>query len=116
LVLLAPALPEDVRLRICEHRDLPRSPLQGNPVGILLLWRSGSPEDSDPFALRVLVGGGKSSENFLIVDGQQRVLSLLLLLNGWHVKVGDMEYSRQPISFNPTKYVLEAGRRGLDLS
>jgi len=89
---------------------------KGNPVGILLLWRSKNPENSDPFALKVLVGEGKSSENFLIVDGQQRVLSLLLLLNGWHVKVGDMEYTRQPISFNPTKFVLEVGRRGLDLS
>ncbi len=27
-----------------------------------------------------------------------------------------MEYTRQPISFNPTKYVLEVGKRGLDLS
>jgi len=89
---------------------------KGNPVGILLLWRSKNPEDSDPFALRVLVGEGKSSENFLIVDGQQRILSLLLLLNGWHVKVGDMKYSREQISFNPTKYVLEVGKRGLDLS
>jgi hypothetical protein len=89
--------------------------LKGNPVGILLLWRSGSPENLDPFALRVLVGEDKSSENFLIVDGQQRILSLLLLLNGWRVKVGDIEYSRQPISFNPTKF-LEVGRRGLDLS
>jgi len=90
--------------------------LNGNPVGILPLWRSKNPEDSDPFALRVLVGEGKSSENYLIVDGQQRVLSLLLLLNGWSIRVGDMEYTRQPISFNPTRYVIEAGKRGLDLS
>jgi DNA topoisomerase IB len=62
--------------------------------------------------LKVLVGEGKSSENYLVVDGQQRILSLLLLLNGWRVKVGNMEYTRQPISFNPTKFVLEAGRRG----
>jgi hypothetical protein len=89
---------------------------KGNPVGILLLWRSKNPEDSDPFALRVLVGEDKGSDNFLIVDGQQRVLSLLLLLNGWHVKVGDMKYSREQISFNPTRYVLEVGKRGLDLS
>jgi hypothetical protein len=27
-----------------------------------------------------------------------------------------MEYTRQPISFDPTKYILEVGRRGLDLS
>jgi hypothetical protein len=27
-----------------------------------------------------------------------------------------MEYTRQPISFNPTRYVLEVGKRGLDLS
>jgi hypothetical protein len=27
-----------------------------------------------------------------------------------------MEYTRQPISFNPTKFVLEVGKRGLDLS
>jgi uncharacterized protein with ParB-like and HNH nuclease domain len=94
--------------------------LKGNPVGILLLWRSKNPEDSDPFALRVFIGEGKSSENFLIVDGQQRVLSLLLLLNGWSIKVGDillrMEYTTRPISFNPTKYVLEVGKKGLDLS
>ena len=32
--------------------------LKGNPVGILLLWRSKNPEDSDPFALRVHVGEG----------------------------------------------------------
>jgi uncharacterized protein with ParB-like and HNH nuclease domain len=42
---------------------------KGNPVGILLLWRSKNSEDSDSFALRVLVGEGKSSENFLLVDG-----------------------------------------------
>jgi uncharacterized protein with ParB-like and HNH nuclease domain len=67
--------------------------LRGNPVGILLLWRSKNPENSDPFALRVLINENKGSENFLMVDGQQRVLSLLLLLNGWRVKVGDMEYT-----------------------
>jgi hypothetical protein len=50
--------------------------LKGNPVGILLLWRSKNPENSDPFTLRVLVGECKSSENFLIVDGQQRVLCI----------------------------------------
>ena len=33
--------------------------LKGNPVGILLLWRSKNPEDSDPFALRVRVGEGE---------------------------------------------------------
>jgi hypothetical protein len=41
-------------------------------------------------------------------------------LNGWSTSVGDillrMEYTTQPVSFNPTKYVLEACRRGLDLS
>jgi hypothetical protein len=92
--------------------------LNGNPVGILLLWRAKNPEDSDPFALRVFVDEGregKGAENYLIVDGQQRILSLLLLMNGWHVKVGDMEYIEEPISFNLTKG-LEAGRRGLDLS
>jgi hypothetical protein len=89
---------------------------KGNPVAIILLWRSRNPENPDPFALKVLIGEGKSSENYLIVDGQQRVLSLLLLLNGWRVKVGDMEYTRQPISFNPTKYLLEVDRRGFDLS
>jgi hypothetical protein len=67
---------------------------KGNPVGILLLWRSKNPEDSDPFALRVLVGEGKSSENYLIVDGQQRTLSLLLILNGWRIRVGDVEYTQ----------------------
>jgi DNA topoisomerase IB len=58
----------------------------------------------------------RAKKNYLIVDGQQRVLSLLLLLIGWSIRVGDKEYTRQPVSFNPTKYVLEVGKRGLDLS
>jgi hypothetical protein len=116
LVPLAPFLPEEVVWDSVDIKAFLDSLLKGNLVGILLLWRSKNPEDSDPFALRVLIGEGKSSENYLIVDGHQRVLSLLLLLNGWRVKLGYMEYSRQPISFNPTKYGLEVGRRGLDLS
>jgi hypothetical protein len=87
--------------------------LRGNPVGILLLWRSKNPEYSDPFALRVLIGEGKTSENFLIVDGQQRVLSLLLLLNGWRVKVGDMEYTTQPISLTLLNSSLRSARGAL---
>jgi hypothetical protein len=27
-----------------------------------------------------------------------------------------MEYTKQPVSFNPTKFVLEVGKWGLDLS
>jgi hypothetical protein len=50
LVLLAPVLPEEVRLGLCRYQGVPRFSLQGNPIGILLLWRSKNPEDSDPFA------------------------------------------------------------------
>jgi hypothetical protein len=115
----SPRLPSFQRRFVWDSDDIKAfvdSLFKGNPVGILLLWRTKNPEDSDPFALRVLVGEGRSSENFLIVDGQQRVLLLLLLLNGWSIRVGDMKYSREQISFNPTKYVLEVGKRGLDLS
>jgi hypothetical protein len=71
--------------------------LKGNPVGILLLWGSKNPEDSDPFALRVLIGEGKTTESYLIIDGQQRTLSLLLILNVWRIRVGDVEYT-QPLT------------------
>jgi hypothetical protein len=118
LVLLAPVLPEKVRLVFVDIKAFLDSLFKGNPVAIILLWRSRNPENplssgSSSARVRARV---ESSENYLIVDGQQRVLSLLLLLNGWHVKIGDMEYAREPISFNPTKYVLEVSRRGLDLS
>jgi hypothetical protein len=46
---------------------------------------------------RVFVGEGESSESYLIIDGQQRVLSLLLILNGWRIRVGDMEHI-QPLT------------------
>ena len=77
-------LPSFQRRFVWDHVDIKAffdSLLKGNPVGILLLWRSKNPEDSDPFALRAFIGGGEGSENYLIVDGQRRILSLLLLLN-----------------------------------
>ncbi len=82
MVPLAPFLPERFVWNSDDIKAFMDSLFKGNPVGILLLWRSKNPENSDPFALKVLVGEGKSSENFLIVDGQQRILSLLLFLNG----------------------------------
>jgi uncharacterized protein with ParB-like and HNH nuclease domain len=57
---------------------------------------SRNPENINPFVPRVLVGEGKSTESYLIIDGQQRTLSLLIL-NGWRIRISDVEYT-QPLT------------------
>jgi len=92
------------------------------PVGSIILWKPKRKIEEDPFAIPLIDIELKASmesyyESYYVLDGQQRLTSLLLLYNGWKISREEREYEIDPISYVPAKGELERGtRRGVDLS
>jgi hypothetical protein len=71
------------------------------PVGTVILWET---YDELPYAKIV---GENEKQNLegpfrYVIDGQQRLLSLMLLANSWKITRGVELIDREPISFNPS--------------
>ncbi|WP_290596528.1 MULTISPECIES: DUF262 domain-containing protein [unclassified Archaeoglobus] len=75
--------------------------IKGCPIGSIILWRpSREFYKNDPFT-RSLIGSPENAENkdiYYVIDGQQRLTSLLLLFNNWKIKRDDEEIAKSPIS------------------
>ena len=78
------------------------------PVGTVILWET---YDELPYAKIV----GNSEKQDLdgpfryVIDGQQRLLSLMLLANSWKITRGGESIEREPISFNPSSGEFRTG-------
>jgi hypothetical protein len=84
------------------------------PVGSIILWKPVWKIENDPFAIPLIDTKEASfhGESFYLLDGQQRLTSLLLLYTGWKItRMGD-EISRNTISYVPTQNKLIIGERG----
>ncbi|MBW2066776.1 MAG: DUF262 domain-containing protein [Deltaproteobacteria bacterium] len=101
-------------------KDLIDSLTKNYPIGTVILWKpsTSSITEIDPFSRPLLdVGKSDGKEIFYVIDGQQRLTSLLLLLNNWNIRRGGEEIAREPISYNPSnKKFYKSTRRGVDLS
>jgi len=89
------------------------------PVGSIILWKPAWRIEDDPFAtpLMDIRGGGLHEESFYLLDGQQRLTSLLLLSNGWKITRRGSEISRSVISYVPAQNkLIVGGKVGIDLS
>lgn len=77
-------------------RDLFDSMYKGYPVGYLLLWRNGLPDDR-------AIGTEKKQKppRLVIVDGQQRLTSLYSVIKGKSVVRENFESEKICIAFNP---------------
>ena len=91
------------------------------PVGSIILW--GPPWDirEDQFAIPLIDLNSDSAErcskSYYVLDGQQRLTSLLLLYNGWAIYRDGRRITRSVISLVPAQGKLIIGRRGgVDLS
>ncbi len=120
-------LPSFQRSFVWDEEDVKKfleSILLGYPTGTILLWKPSNPE-IDPFALNMIdvqptklsAGGG---EVYYVVDGQQRLTSLMLLIHGWRLSRGGKTISINAITVNPSKqlpelYIDPTERRGIDL-
>lgn len=101
-------------------KDFIDSIVKNYPVGTIILWKpsTASITEIDPFSKPLVdVGQGSRREVFYVIDGQQRLSSLLLLLNNWEIERGGEKISCKPISYNPSnKRFYKSIRRGVDLS
>ncbi|MEM1971648.1 MAG: DUF262 domain-containing protein [Candidatus Anstonellales archaeon] len=107
-------------------RDLIDSIVNNYPIGNIILWKPSNVHEIDPFS-KPLINVDKirdninerpkSKEVFYVIDGQQRLTSLLLLFNGWKIKRGNEDLCIQPITYNPSdKRFYKSKIRGKDLS
>lgn len=101
-------------------KDLIDSIIKNYPIGTIILWKpsTASISEIDPFSKPLVdVGESNHREVFYVIDGQQRLTSLLLLLNNWEIERGDDKITCNPISYNPAnKRFYKSTRRGVDLS
>jgi hypothetical protein len=89
------------------------------PVGSIILWKPIKEIEDDPFAIPLIDTNkaGLPAKSFYILDGQQRLTSLLLLYGGWKISRGGETVSRNMISYVPARNKLIVGEReGVDLS
>ena len=102
-------------------RDLIDSIINNYPIGTIILWKPStiSIAEIDPFSKPLIdINTKKPNEVLYVIDGQQRLTSLLLLFNNWMIKRDGEEIKCEiPISYNPTnKKFYKSKTRGIDLS
>lgn len=83
-------------------RDLIDSIINHYPIGTIILWKpSNVNSEIDPFSEPLIDVKQKPREIFYVIDGQQRLTSLLLLFNGWKILRDGKEIKcKVPISYN----------------
>jgi hypothetical protein len=101
-------------------KDLVESIISNHPIGTIILWKpsSTSPEAVDPFSkpLVDVETPRKGGEINYIIDGQQRLTSLLLMFNSWRITREGEEIRVNPLSYDLKGKFYKGGARGIDLS
>ena len=102
-------------------KDLIDSIINNYPIGTIILWKPShtSSREMDTFSKPLIdVNEINPREIFYVIDGQQRLTSLLLLFKKWKIFRGGEELTCEiPISYNPaTKKFYKSKTRGIDLS
>jgi len=102
-------------------KDLIDSIINNYPIGSVILWKPSrfSSGEMDPFSNPLVdTNGMNPSEIFYVIDGQQRLTSLLLLFKDWKIFRGGEEIKCEiPITYNPTnKKFYKSKTRGTNLS
>lgn len=100
-----------------DARQLIESIRKHFPIGVIVLWRpSESFATEIPFA-RPLVDVPDARPAYYVIDGQQRLTSLLMLFSDWRIARGGEVIEVQPIHYEPGGDRLYKGRRyGFDLA
>ena len=102
-------------------KDLIDSIINNYPIGTIILWKPSNPSltEIDPFSKPLIdTDGKKAIENFYVIDGQQRLTSLLLLFKNWEILRGGEKIKCEiPIAYNPTnKKFYKSKTKGINLS
>jgi hypothetical protein len=98
-------------------KEMIESLINGYPIGIIILIKTDIDLPSIPL-VDVESNTNKVEKNY-ILDGQQRLASLLLIRDQWSIKRGGQDIIRDPIFYNPDDNKLRIGRKrsiGYDFS
>ena len=75
------------------------SMIKGYPVGSIILWKpSKNVYENDPFSKPIIGEKDFNREVYYVIDGQQRLTTLLLMFNNWKISREDEEIKIMPIS------------------
>ncbi|GEM_PF-567223 len=100
-------------------KDFLDSIFHNYPIGSVILWCPSSRvvSDIDQTAVPLMDIGNNSQEPHFIIDGQQRITSLLLMFNSWRIERNGKEIKCDPISYDPIKNLfIKSAHRGIDFS
>jgi len=96
-------------------KELLDSVVSGYPIGSIILWETKGKFPSSP--LIDSKAAYSTPIPLYVLDGQQRLTSLLLVKEGWKIKRSGREIGIESISYNPSNkrfYISE--KRGIDVS
>lgn len=98
-------------------KNLIDSIINNYPIGTIILWKP-SKREIDEFSRPLLDTPNKSIETLYVIDGQQRLTSLLLLLRDWMIqRNGEQVGFDTPISYSPaSKKFYKSPKRGIDVA
>lgn len=88
--------------KVCDLLD---SMMRGFPIGYIMLWKS--PDNYDKTRDEWVKGGEYKRPDDLVIDGQQRLTSLLAAMTGRIMKDKNYKERRIRISFNPLECKFE---------
>lgn len=75
------------------------SMIKGYPVGSIILWKpSRNVYENDPFSKPIIGEKDFNREVYYVIDGQQRLTTLLLMFNNWEISREDEKIKIIPIS------------------
>ncbi|MDM7911876.1 MAG: DUF262 domain-containing protein [Methanotrichaceae archaeon] len=102
-------------------KDFIDSIINSYPIGAVILWKPSNADtpNEDPLSkpLVDVTDEARHSEAFYVLDGQQRLTTLLLLFQDWSLERAGEQIVREPISYNRANGKLYKSRtKGLNLS
>jgi hypothetical protein len=87
--------------------------VQGYPIGSIIIWK---PDVEFP-SVPLMGEDNDRGKSMYILDGQQRLTSLLLIMNGWKLRRKDKEIKTSRICFIPESGRFYIGeKKGIDVS
>jgi hypothetical protein len=113
--LRIPVIQRDFEWDAEDVKELLDSIVRGYPIGSVILWETKVDFPSTP--LIDLKEKYFPPTPLYVLDGQQRLTSLLLVKEGWKITRNGKELKIDPISYNPANnsfYI--SGKRGIDVS
>ncbi len=117
--LVVPSFQRGYRWKEKDIVNLLDSIVKGYPIGHIIVWETGDAsivEEIDPFAKPLISVEPSGKTGYIVVDGQQRLISLGLLFHNFKITRGDETVEIEPISYDITRDRFLVGeKRGIRL-